>query len=124
MFSHSTPQDRLTLFAGFEYWSDSSDGYITWQTAGVESARLGASALGPDPLPDGTGVSQRLISVEPMVSPRLPNFISSDAYILLVHRLQLGQITYVHISSKIKYINKCSFSKLADNRPEHDDLPS
>ncbi|KAJ8594095.1 glycoside hydrolase family 16 protein [Rhizopogon salebrosus TDB-379] len=54
---------------GFEYWSDPSnplDGYITWQTAGVESARLGASALGPDPLPGGSGVSQRLISVEPM----------------------------------------------------------
>ncbi|KAG1867668.1 beta-glucan synthesis-associated [Suillus subluteus] len=54
---------------GFEYWSDPSnpsDGYIAWQTAGVESARLGAAALGPDPLPDGTGVSQRLISVEPM----------------------------------------------------------
>jgi len=54
---------------GFEYWSDPSnpsDGYITWQTAGVESAHLGASALGPDPLPNGTGVSQRLISVEPM----------------------------------------------------------
>lgn len=54
---------------GFEYWSDPSnpsDGYITWQTAGVESARLGAAALGPDPLPAGTGVSQRLISVEPM----------------------------------------------------------
>lgn len=54
---------------GFEYWSDPSnpsDGYITWQTAGVESARVGAAALGPDPLPAGTGVSQRLISVEPM----------------------------------------------------------
>ncbi|KAG0701829.1 beta-glucan synthesis-associated [Suillus ampliporus] len=54
---------------GFEYWSDPSnpsDGYITWQSAGVQSARLGAGALGPDPLPNGTGVSQRLISVEPM----------------------------------------------------------
>ncbi|KAG1740100.1 glycoside hydrolase family 16 protein [Suillus occidentalis] len=43
---------------GFEYWSDPtnpSDGYITWQTASIESARV-----------DGTGVSQRLISVEPM----------------------------------------------------------
>lgn len=59
---------QFTTF-GFEYWSDPSnpsDGYITWQTAGVESARLGAAALGPDPLPNGTGVSQRLISVEPM----------------------------------------------------------
>lgn len=59
---------QFTTF-GFEYWSDPSnpsDGYITWQTAGVESARVGAAALGPDPLPEGTGVSQRLISVEPM----------------------------------------------------------
>ncbi|KAG1795944.1 glycoside hydrolase family 16 protein [Suillus plorans] len=58
----------------FECRSDSSnpaDGYITWQTAGVESARVGAAALSPDPLPDGTDVSQRLISVEPMVCLRL-----------------------------------------------------
>lgn len=59
---------QFTTF-GFEYWSDPSDpsdGYIAWQTAGVQSARVGAAALGPDPLPGGTGVSQRLISVEPM----------------------------------------------------------
>ncbi|KAF9219112.1 beta-glucan synthesis-associated [Gyrodon lividus] len=54
---------------GFEYWSDPkspSDGYITWQTAGVPAARLGAGAMGPDQGTNGTGVSQRLISLEPM----------------------------------------------------------
>ncbi|KAH7890663.1 beta-glucan synthesis-associated [Phlebopus sp. FC_14] len=59
---------QFTTF-GFEYWSDPtnpSDGYITWQTAGVPAARLGAAAMGPDAGTNGTGVSQRLISVEPM----------------------------------------------------------
>ncbi|KAF9233634.1 beta-glucan synthesis-associated [Melanogaster broomeanus] len=59
---------QFTTF-GFEYWSDPqnpSDGYITWQSAGVPSARVGATALGPDQGTNGTGVSQRLISLEPM----------------------------------------------------------
>ncbi|KIJ60820.1 glycoside hydrolase family 16 protein [Hydnomerulius pinastri MD-312] len=59
---------QFTTF-GFEYWSDPKnpgDGYIAWQTAGAQSARLGAAAMGPDQGTGGTGVSQRLISVEPM----------------------------------------------------------
>ncbi|KIJ05278.1 glycoside hydrolase family 16 protein, partial [Paxillus involutus ATCC 200175] len=59
---------QFTTF-GFEYWSDPTDpsaGFITWQTAGVPAARLGAGALGPDQGTNGTGVSQRLISLEPM----------------------------------------------------------
>lgn len=58
---------------GFEYWSDSSspeDGYIVWQSAGVESFKVDPGAVGPDPLPSGTGVSQRRVSEEPMV--RIP----------------------------------------------------
>ncbi|KAF8837220.1 glycoside hydrolase family 16 protein [Paxillus ammoniavirescens] len=59
---------QFTTF-GFEYWSDPNDpsaGSITWQTAGVPAARVGAGALGPDQGTNGTGVSQRLISLEPM----------------------------------------------------------
>lgn len=58
---------------GFEYWTDPStpeDGYIIWETNGVETLKVGADAVGPDPLPDGTGVGQRLITEEPMVSCR------------------------------------------------------
>ncbi|KAG6907629.1 hypothetical protein DXG01_008165 [Tephrocybe rancida] len=54
---------------GFEYWGDPSapsDGYITWQVDGVQSHRLGASAVGPDQGPTGSGVGQRLIPLEPM----------------------------------------------------------
>ncbi|KAJ7094452.1 beta-glucan synthesis-associated [Mycena belliarum] len=54
---------------GFEYWSDPKDpssGFVTWQVNGSPMVRLGASAVGPDPLPDGAGIGQRLISVEPM----------------------------------------------------------
>lgn len=61
----------LTFLLGFEYWSDPSDptgGFITWQSAGQQSARLGATAVGPDTDPvTGSGVGQRLIPVEPMV---------------------------------------------------------
>ncbi|KAG6811656.1 hypothetical protein H0H92_006418 [Tricholoma furcatifolium] len=54
---------------GFEYWSDPSnpsDGYITWQSDGVQSHRMGAAAVASDQGPTGSGVSQRLIPVEPM----------------------------------------------------------
>jgi hypothetical protein len=52
---------------GFEYWADPSNrdtNFITWQSNGMPTSTLSASAMGPDP--DGTGVSQRLISEEPM----------------------------------------------------------
>lgn len=55
---------------GFEYYSDPKDasqGYVSWTQDGQMTGRIGASAFGPDPLPDGTGVDQRLVSVEPMV---------------------------------------------------------
>lgn len=55
---------------GFEYWTDPShpeEGYIIWQASGVQSMRMGADAVSPDPLPDGSGVGQRLVAEEPMV---------------------------------------------------------
>lgn len=59
-------------FSGFEYYSDPSDptgGFITWQVDGSPSVRMGAAAVGPDTDPTvGSGVGQRLIPVEPMVS--------------------------------------------------------
>jgi len=54
---------------GFEYWSDPGsreDGFITWQVNGSMTARVGASSIGPDQGPGGTGIGQRLISEEPM----------------------------------------------------------
>ncbi|EGN94554.1 glycoside hydrolase family 16 protein [Serpula lacrymans var. lacrymans S7.3] len=54
---------------GFEYWSDPSNpqaGYVTWQTNGSQTVRMGADAMGPDQGTNGTGVSQRLVSLEPM----------------------------------------------------------
>jgi len=55
---------------GFEYWSDPNDptsGFIEWQVNGNPTARMGASAVGPDTDPTvGSGVGQRLIPLEPM----------------------------------------------------------
>ncbi|KAF9443205.1 glycoside hydrolase family 16 protein [Macrolepiota fuliginosa MF-IS2] len=55
---------------GFEYWSDPKDptsGYIEWVVDGTPSHRVGAGAVGPDPIASGgSGVGQRLIPVEPM----------------------------------------------------------
>ncbi|KAI0036076.1 beta-glucan synthesis-associated [Vararia minispora EC-137] len=71
----TTPEDGFQGFGanphkyGFEYWSDPKDtsaGYVTWVVDGTPTGRVGASAIGPDPLPTGSGVGQRLISVEPM----------------------------------------------------------
>lgn len=55
---------------GFEYWANPKnrgEGFITWQTDGKPSVRMGASAMGPDQGTDGSQVSQRLIPEEPMV---------------------------------------------------------
>lgn len=54
---------------GFEYWADPDnpqDGFITWQSNGLPSYRLGASAVGPDMGPNGSMVGQRRIPEEPM----------------------------------------------------------
>ncbi|KAF8964548.1 beta-glucan synthesis-associated [Flammula alnicola] len=54
---------------GFEYWSDPknrNDGTITWQVDGAKTYAIGASAVSADPLPNGSGVSQRLIPEEPL----------------------------------------------------------
>lgn len=59
-----------TKHTGFEYWANPdnpSEGYITWQSNGQKTFRLGAEALGPDQGPDGSGVGQRRIPEEPMV---------------------------------------------------------
>ncbi|KAG9048977.1 hypothetical protein FS837_011528 [Tulasnella sp. UAMH 9824] len=50
---------------GFEYWSDPKNrgnGYVTWAQAGQPTWTIPASAIGPN----RSGVSQRLISEEPM----------------------------------------------------------
>jgi len=59
---------QLTTF-GFEYWANPKnpdEGFITWQMDGKPTARLGATAVGADQGPGGSGVSRRLISEEPM----------------------------------------------------------
>ena len=53
---------------GYEWWSDPNnrdDGYITWYSQGQKTWTATAATIGPDPI---TGVSQRLIPEEPMVS--------------------------------------------------------
>ncbi|KAJ7368679.1 beta-glucan synthesis-associated [Mycena albidolilacea] len=60
---------RQMITYGFEYWSDPKDpgsGFVTWQVNGSTTARMGASAVGPDQGDGGSGVGQRLIPVEPM----------------------------------------------------------
>ena len=55
---------------GFEYWADPDnpeDGFITWQTNGAPSYRLGAKSMGPDMGTNGSMVGQRRIPEEPMV---------------------------------------------------------
>ncbi|KAI0826967.1 beta-glucan synthesis-associated [Trametes gibbosa] len=54
---------------GFEYWANPKnrdEGFITWQTDGKATVRMGATAVGPDMGVDGSQVSQRLIPEEPM----------------------------------------------------------
>ncbi|KAI0002450.1 concanavalin A-like lectin/glucanase [Russula compacta] len=54
---------------GFEYLASPqarSEGFITWQMDNTRTIRMGAGAVGPGQGPDGSGVSQRLISEEPM----------------------------------------------------------
>ncbi|KAI0266416.1 beta-glucan synthesis-associated [Gloeopeniophorella convolvens] len=54
---------------GFEYFANPKsrqDGFITWQMNNLPTVSMGAAAVGPDPLPDGSGVDQRLIPEEPM----------------------------------------------------------
>lgn len=63
----TTSQTFRTL--GFEYWADPDkpeDGFITWQTDGQPSYRIGASAVGPDQGDGGSMVGQRRIPEEPM----------------------------------------------------------
>ncbi|KAF7968462.1 hypothetical protein HWV62_30551 [Athelia sp. TMB] len=51
---------------GYEWWSNPSkrsEGYVTWYSQGVESWKITAASIGPDPL---TQISQRLIPEEPM----------------------------------------------------------
>jgi energy-coupling factor transporter transmembrane protein EcfT len=56
----------LTFFsAAFEY-SSGPDGSITWFVNDEPTWTLEAAALGPDDSVNGTQVSQRLLSVEPM----------------------------------------------------------
>lgn len=80
---------------GFEYWADPSaptDGFITWQVDGKPSIRVGASAVGPDTdATTGSGVGQRLIPEEPMVSvPRGVTFYSTNIFYFQSIVLNLG----------------------------------
>ena len=53
---------------GFEYWSNQNnpqDGYITWYSNGQSTWQMTAATIGPNSV---SGVNQRLISQEPMVS--------------------------------------------------------
>ncbi|KZT33957.1 glycoside hydrolase family 16 protein [Sistotremastrum suecicum HHB10207 ss-3] len=61
---HGTGAEFATF--GFEYWTDPNnrqDGYITWQVDGGETLHVDASSMVGDSL---TGISNRLISEEPM----------------------------------------------------------
>ncbi|PIL27407.1 hypothetical protein GSI_10555 [Ganoderma sinense ZZ0214-1] len=54
---------------GFEYWANPSnrnEGFITWQSNGQPTYRIGASAMGPDQGTGGSQVGARLIPEEPM----------------------------------------------------------
>jgi hypothetical protein len=56
--------------SGFEYWANPKardEGFITWYSDNKPSARMGASAMGPDSGVNSTGVSQRIVPEEPMV---------------------------------------------------------
>jgi hypothetical protein len=69
-FSHLGEFDHM-LFIAFEYYANPSspdEGYITWYSDGKPSYRMGAASMGPDTGDGGTGVGQRLIPEEPMVS--------------------------------------------------------
>jgi hypothetical protein len=85
---------------GFETWTDPnnpSQGYITWQSDGQQTARLGATAMEPDQDPaTGSGVGQRLIPEEPMVSLFTPSCRTTDAHSsssYIGHRFELGDVT-------------------------------
>lgn len=83
--------------AGFEYFGDPnsrSDGYITWQMDDTPTIRMGAGAVGPDQGTDGSGVSQRLISEEPMVRSCHP-FTLPLLIGCLVHSHEPGHVAYV-----------------------------
>ena len=90
----------LTVYyaIGFEYWANPSkpeEGFITWQTDGKPSIRMGASAVGPDQGTDGSGVSQRRIPEEPMVRLILLSRNSSDFDILRFSRSFLTWVSRV-----------------------------
>ena len=61
----------LMAHIGFEYWANPdnpTEGFITWQSNGQPSYRLGAGAMGPDMGVNGSMVGQRRIPEEPLVS--------------------------------------------------------
>ena len=78
---------------GFEYWANPKnrdEGFITWQSNGQPSVRMGASAVGPDP---ETEVSQRLIPEEPMVRHGLSSsVVFTDCMRSVVHHSELGYL--------------------------------
>lgn len=95
---------------GFEYWSDPNnplDGYVQWVVDGTPSHRLGAGAVGPDPLElGGSGVGQRLIPLEPMS---------------IVLNLGISRES-IRPSFTASPFSLCC-SKLANDRHRHDDVP-
>ena len=78
------------MSTGFEYWTDPNnptEGFITWQSDRQQTARLGATAVGPDQDPAvGSGVGQRLIPQEPMVSTSPAFYSPARAFCLYLLR--------------------------------------
>ncbi|KAH9849652.1 beta-glucan synthesis-associated [Lenzites betulinus] len=95
---------------GFEYWANPKnrdEGFITWQTDGQPSVRLGASAMGPDTGADGSQVSQRLIPEEPM-SIILNLGLSNNWQTILPETMifpAVMQIDYVRVYQRASSVN-------------------
>jgi hypothetical protein len=88
---------------------------------GQSTYRLGASGVGPDQGDGGTGVSQRLISVEPMVRYTFNLVIVSAD----VHPLRRASFSIWASHVRLAFCRPRTFtdlcgvpSKLADHRPD------
>ncbi|EIW55856.1 beta-glucan synthesis-associated [Trametes versicolor FP-101664 SS1] len=95
---------------GFEYWANPKnrdEGFITWQTDGTPSVRMGASAMGPDMGTDGSQVSQRIVPEEPM-SIILNLGLSKNWQDILLETMvfpAIMQIDYVRVYQRSDSIN-------------------
>lgn len=89
--------------SGFEYWTDPdnpSEGFITWQSNGQPTYRLGASSVGPDQGDESAQIGQRRIPEEPMVRRRLQRCVVCQADLDGLPIYRLSSSTWVfHVSS-------------------------